>query len=85
MERTGFSKLYRLALIAVVSNLALVALLSLSLTGEAQVFLPIVALALPLLTAAMLEARAKSASGMRQPTDARTRELPVFSTLKHAT
>jgi len=87
MERTGFSGLYRWALIAVLSNLALVAVLALSLTGDAQVFLPIVALTLPLLTAAALEALAKSLRSeapVARLTKARSNDAPVFASMKQA-
>jgi hypothetical protein len=85
MERTGFSGLYRLALVAVLANLALVAVLALSLAGDAQVFLPIVALTLPLLTAAALEARAKRVrSDDAQITESRPNDAPVFASLKQA-
>jgi hypothetical protein len=53
MDRTQLSKLRRFALLAVVSNLAALVLLSALLP---HVLLPIAALILPLITAAIVEA-----------------------------
>jgi len=53
MDRTQLSKVRRLALVAVVSNLAALVLLSALLP---HVLLPVAALILPLITAAFVEA-----------------------------
>lgn len=60
MERNQVSKLGRWATLAVSSNLALLAVLFWLLPQEAHVLLPLVALAAPLLTAAVLEQALRS-------------------------
>lgn len=70
MERNHFSK-RSLAVVAVLSNLVVAVVLALCLSGDAQqVFLPLVALTLPLLTAAAFDAgasRTKGAPKFEQP------------------
>ncbi|MEY4581333.1 MAG: hypothetical protein RL701_6036 [Pseudomonadota bacterium] len=55
MERTHFFSKHRLAVIAVLSNLAVGTTLALTATGDRQVLVPLVALMLPLLTATLFE------------------------------
>jgi hypothetical protein len=86
MERTQSSKLGRLAIAAVSTNLAVVAALGVLLPDESHVFLPIVALILPLLTAAWLETLAQrlqrtepaSVRGTRGPTPDAALAEPMF-------
>lgn len=86
MERNHFSK-PRLAVLAVLTNLALITLLACTLHGDATILLPLLALTLPLLTAALFDdsdTRATAAAATQHaPSTYQAHHAPDH-TLRHA-
>ena len=84
MTLNNLSKVRRLALALVLGNLALVGLLGSVLPPAALVLLPVVALTVPLLSAAAVEEALKAKPSDRQDSKpARVRTAPRFSSPLH--